>query len=131
MAVGNYEVFALVCEQFGKYCGRELNAVLLAERYVVPVVVFYDTRFDVSPAAVGTRVIVRDESYCRGLFVGVCGKSGVQVSVVVKVNVIEVKAVQFLFQVFREYKLLLCAWGRCACFARLGVEAYIVEESFY
>ncbi len=94
LSVGHYQVLAHMVKQFGKFLRTRHNA--LAQLNVAAVVVAHYPCLNVGAAAVGTGVIMADETYCGHFLTGVRLQGGVDISHLVHLHV----AQPFLFKFF-------------------------------
>ena len=127
-SISHDDVLAYMCLKL-----RELSRArhdTLREHDVAAVVVLDDTRTNVGTATVGRCIIVRDESDCGDVLLGVSLKRGVDVALLVHLNIAQALALKFLLKVFGEYQLLGSTRNGIRLFARLGVELGVVQKSF-
>ena len=126
VSVCNNQILTFMRKQFGEHLWRKHATAAFGKQDVRTVVIFHYTRFDICAAAVGTRVVMRNETDCRNFLVGICRQSGVYISVLVKIHVIKSEFFQLVFQMLRKHKLFRCAWSSVGSFARLGIVTHIV-----
>ena len=127
-AVGHDEVFAHVVQQLGKLAWRRDNA--LGEQNVLAVVLLDYLCLDAGTRAVGRRVVVGNETDGGHLVLDVRLQRGVDVTLVVHLDIAQSLSLQFLLQVFGKHQLLGRAGHALTVLSRLRVVLRIVDESF-
>ena len=75
--ISHDEVLTDVLFKFREFCSRRNDTWRKLD--VISVIVFHDTCLDVLTATIRASVIMRDKTYCRNIFLGVCFKCGVDV----------------------------------------------------
>ena len=83
-AVGHDEVLANVVVKFGELHGVENDVLLLVESDGAAGIFLHDAWLNITTAHVGGSVHVGDEAQCGQWLVGVGGKSGIEVTIVVE-----------------------------------------------
>ena len=127
-AIGDDEVLAYVLEQFGELLGAADDA--LREQDVAAIVVVDDARMDIGSRAVGAGVVVGDEADGGRLLLGVGLQRGVDVALVVHLDIAQAFVLEFFFQILGEYELFRRTGHTLRVFARLCVELGIVQKPF-
>jgi len=115
MSVGHDEILTDVLQQFGEFCGAADNT--LGEKDVGAVVLMDDVRLDVCTRTVGAGVVVGDEADGGDMTLRIGLQCGVDIAMIVHLDVAEALALEFLLQVLGEDELLRGARHAVAVFS--------------
>ena len=74
---------------------------------------------------------MRNKANGGHLLVGVGRQSGIHITILVHLDIGHANALEFVAQIFSQFKLLGRAWRGVSVLGTLGVEADVVQKSFY
>ena len=131
LAIGHNQVFALMVEQFGELGGGKDDILFGAKRDVLAVIVGHDAGFHVLAAHIGAGIHVGYEADSGDRLVGIGGKGGEEIPVLVQRDLFQSQRFQFFFQELGEHHLSRSTRGDPALFVRLRIETYILQKTFY
>lgn len=131
LSVGHEQILALMVKQLRELRRRQYYIIFGTEHDVLTVIVFHLAGRHVLAAHVGTCIHVGDEAYRRQRFVRIGGKRSKQIAVLVQRDFLKTHRLQFFLQVAGKYHLSRRTGSDTRLFTRLGVEADILQKTFY